>query len=225
MKQPDVSGVISGSQVDSLCRVAEVRRILMSMKAALPVDSRNCVAVTSTYPEEGKTLLSALLAAAVSDCSDKRVLVVDLNWKNPGLHKSFNLERDFELNTFLDGNNPQAHVKATMFSRVDVLTAPSRAQLAGQRNLSFLALSIVEKIKDLYDFVLLDTASVFPPNRNMVDPVVVSTTCDGVIMTVLAAVTPRNLVRRAVVNMEVSGATVLGIVMNQWRNMESSCRF
>ncbi len=225
MKQPEGPVVISGSQIDSLCRVAEVRRILMSMKAALPAETRNCVAVTSTYPEEGKTLLSALLSSAISDCSDKKVLAVDLNWKNPGLHKSFNLERDFDLNAFLDGNDPQAHVKATRFSRVDVLTAPSRAQLAGQRNLSFLALSIVEKIRDLYDFVLLDTASVFPPNRNMVDPVVVSTACDGVIMTVLAAVTPKNLIRRAVVNMEVSGARVLGIVMNQWRNVESSCRF
>jgi len=59
----------------------------------------------------------------------------------------------------------------------------------------------------------------------MVDPVIVATACDGVIMTVLAAVTPRNLIRRSVVNMEVSGATVLGIVMNQWKNVEDSCRF
>ena len=224
MKQ-SVIPVVNSHQVEKLCKVAEVRRILMSMKAALPVEQRGCVAVTSTNPEEGKTTLSVLLASAIADCEDKRILIVDLNWRNPGLHKIFKLERTFDLNSFLDGNNPQEHIQKTMLRDLDVLTAPSRSQLEGQRNLSFLALSVVERIRDLYDFVLLDTSPVFPTNRNMVDPVVVSTACDGVIMTVLAAVTPKTMVRKAVVNMEVSGITVLGIVMNQWKNLEDSCRF
>ncbi len=88
MKQP-VIPVVNGSQVEKLCKVAEVRRILMSMKAALPVEKRGCVAVTSTSPEEGKTTLSVLLASAIADCEDKKILIVDLNWRNPGLHKIF----------------------------------------------------------------------------------------------------------------------------------------
>lgn len=211
------------SQVGKLCRVAEVRRILMSMKAALPGGRQGSVAVTSTNPEEGKTLMVALLASAVADCEDKRVLALDLNWKSPGLHTLFNLERGFELDSFLDGENPRDYIKKTGFNGLDVLTAPTRAQLSRHRNLSFLGLSIVGRVRELYDFVFVDTASVFPTNQNMVDPVVVSTVCDGVIMTVMAAVTPRNMVRRAVVNMEVSGATVLGIVMNQQKNLGRSC--
>ncbi len=224
MKQPEIP-VVSGSQVESLCKVAEVRRILISMKAALPEKKKGCVAVTSTNPAEGKTILSTMLASAVADCEAKKVLAVDLNWRNPGLHSAFEIERSFDLDAFLDGDNPKAHIQNTKIKGLDVLTAPSRAQLAGHRNLSFMALSVVEVVRDLYDFVLLDTSSVFPTNRNMVDPVVVATACDGVIMTVLAAVTPKTMVRRAVVNMEVSGVTVLGIVMNQWKNLENSCRF
>ena len=224
MKQPEIP-VVNGSQVEKLCKVAEVRRILISMKAALPEKQKGCVAVTSTNPAEGKTILSTMLASAVADCEAKKVLVVDLNWRNPGLHSAFEVERSFDLNSFLDGDNPKVHIQNTKIKGLDVLTAPSMAQLSGQRNLSFLALSVVERVRDLYDFVLLDTSSVFPTNRNMVDPVVVATACDGVIMTVLAAVTPKTMVRRAVVNMEVSGVTVLGIVMNQWKNVENSCRF
>jgi len=224
MKQPECS-LIDGSQVDRLCRVAEVRRILMSIKAALPGRERGCVAVTSSSPEEGKTTLSVLLASAVADCEGKKVLAVDLNWRNPGLDQAFGLERNFNLGSFLDGNNPREFIQSTRHDFLEVLTAPSREQLAGQRNLSFLALSVVERVRGLYDFVILDTSPVFPTNQNMVDPVIVATACDGVIMTVLAAVTPRNLIRRSVVNMEVSGATVLGIVMNQWKNVEDSCRF
>ena len=224
MKQPGIP-LATESQVGKFCRVAEVRRILMSMKAALPGAARGCVAVTSTPPEEGKTLLVALLSSAVADCEGKRVLALDLNWKSPGLHTLFNVENGFELDSFLDGENPGGHVKKTGFDGLDVLTAPTREQLSGRRNLSFLGLSIVEKVREMYDFVFVDTASLFPTNQNMVDPVVVSTACDGVIMTVMAAVTPRTMVRRAIVNMEVSGATVLGIVMNQRKNVESSCRF
>ena len=224
MRQPEIP-VVQGSHVEKLCKVAEVRRILMSMKAALPEKKKGCVAVTSTNPEEGKTILSLLLASAVADCEGKKVLAVDMNWRNPGLHRAFEVERSFDLNAFLDGNNPGDQIQSTMFPGLDVLTAPSKTQLAGQRNLSFLALSVVERIRDLYDFVLLDTSPVFPTNRNMVDPVVVATACDGVIMTVLAAVTPKTMIRRAVVNMEVSGVNVLGIVLNQWKNVQDSCRF
>ena len=52
MKQPGIP-LATESQVGKFCRVAEVRRILMSMKAALPGAARGCVAVTSTTPEEG----------------------------------------------------------------------------------------------------------------------------------------------------------------------------
>ncbi len=224
MKSTDMS-VINGPDVDKLCGIAEIRRILVSMKAAMPEKSNGCVAVTSTNPGEGKTTLSVLLGSALSDCEQKKVLIADLNWRFPRIHHSFGLERNFDLNSFLDGDDPESCVQKTRFSSLDILSAPSQDQLAGQRNLSFLALSVVERIRDLYDFVFLDTAAVFPTNRNMVDPVVVSTACDGVIMTILAASTPKTMVRRAVVNMEVSGATVLGTVLNQWKNLEDSCRF
>lgn len=215
---------ISSEEVEKLCRVAEVRRILMSIKAALPPAERHCIAVTSSNPREGKTLLSALLSSAVSDCEDKKVLAVDLNWRNPGLDRLFNLKRDFSLNTYFEGSNPLEVVQTTRCGRVDLLSAPSGAQLEGWDNFSVLALSVVERIKDLYDFVVVDTPSVFPTNRNMVDPVLISTACDGVILTLLAAATPRSIIRSATVNLEISGARVLGVVMNHWKNLKHSCR-
>jgi len=224
MNNPEIP-VANGTGVDKLCRIAEIRRVLVSMKAALPEKTKGCVAVTSTNPGEGKTTLSVLLGAAVADCQDKKVLLADLHWRYPGVHTPFGLERDFDLDSFLDGNNPEKYIQHTEFENLDILSAPSPAQLEGQRNLSFLALSVVERIREFYDFVLLDTSAVFPTNRNMVDPVVVGTACDGVIMTILAASTPKTSVRRAIVNMEVSGANVLGTVLNQWRNLENDCSY
>ena len=125
MKQPGIP-VVKGSQVEKLCKVAEVRRILMSMKAALPEKQGGCVAVTSTNPEEGKTILSLLLASAVADCEGKKVLAVDLNWRNPGLHRAFEVERSFDLNSFLDGNNPEEHIQRTMFSRAGCAGRPQQ---------------------------------------------------------------------------------------------------
>ncbi|MFH1964014.1 MAG: hypothetical protein ABIJ42_00580, partial [Acidobacteriota bacterium] len=114
MKQPEIP-VVNGSQVEKLCKVAEIRRILMSMKAALPEKIKGCVAVTSANPEEGKTTLSVLLASAIADCEDKKVLAVDLNWRKPGLHRIFEVERTFDLSSFLDGNNPMEHIQRTKF--------------------------------------------------------------------------------------------------------------
>ena len=224
MKNPEIP-IVNGAEVDKLCGIAEVRRILVSMKAALPEKIKGCIAVTSTNPGEGKTTLSILLGSAVADCENKKVLLADLHWRNPRVHIPFGLKRDFDLNSFMDGNSPERYVQHTEFKGLDILSAPSPSQLEGQPNLSFLALSVVDRIRGIYDFVFLDTSAVFPTNRNMVDPVVVGTACDGVIMTVLAASTPKTLVRRAIVNMEVLGANVLGTVLNQWKNLENACNY
>ena len=66
--------------------------------------------------------------------------------------------------------------------------------------------------------VFIDSASVFPTNRYMIDPVAISRVADATIIVVMANATPRQQVKRALVSLETAGAKVLGVVANQWKN-------
>ena len=105
-------------------------------------------------------------------------------------------------------------------ANLDILTAPvsngdddsSSAESSG------VAQGILKQAREAYDVILVDTASVFPTNRRMIDPVVLGNASDAVILVVLTGVTPRQQVKRARVMLEGSGAEVAGVVVNHWKN-------
>jgi Mrp family chromosome partitioning ATPase len=61
---------------------------------------------------------------------------------------------------------------------------------------------------------LIDTASLLPVNRNMVDPAVIGHVADASILVVLTHVTSRQNARRAQKMLESAGSQVAGIVIN-----------
>jgi len=72
--------------------------------------------------------------------------------------------------------------------------------------------------REAYDMVIIDTSAILPTNRSMVDPVTFSKAADGIVLLVLNYVTPKQDVKRAYMILETSGARVLGVVVNQWKN-------
>ena len=99
---------------------------------------------------------------------------------------------------------------------MDILTAP--ADYSDLNTPAFpVAKRLVEQAAAAYDLVIIDSAAVFPTNRMMMDPVMLSGIADGVVMLVLTAVTPKQQVRKAQKIMETAGATILGVIANQLR--------
>ena len=80
------------------------------------------------------------------------------------------------------------------------------------------ATDIIWQAREAYDMVVVDTAAILPTNRSMVDPVTFSRAADGTLMVVLNCVTPKQQVKRAHMILEASGAKILGVVVNQWKN-------
>ena len=76
---------------------------------------------------------------------------------------------------------------------------------------------MITQAKAAYDLVIVDSAAIFPTNRMMMDPVMLSGITDGVVIVVLTAATPRQQVRKAQKIMETAGANILGVIANQLR--------
>ncbi len=206
--------------IELLAEIAEIKRIYSVIENSLMKSSPACLVVTSGTPEEGKTTLVAALAASAARQSDKRVLAVDLHWHAPALHSWFGLEPTFDIDDLRREKPIVDMAQSSGLNNLDILTARQSTQDKVEWNGSAPALGteIMRKAREAYDFVVVDTNSIFPTNRRMMDPVTISKAADGVALVVLANVTPRQPLKRSRMFLETAGANVLGVIVNQWKN-------
>jgi protein-tyrosine kinase len=206
-------------QREALEQVAEVKRILWAMAHALKNLRPAVVLVTSAAQGEGKSLLTAALAGAAAQSGKYRVAALDLNWYRPTLHRFFGVSQPHSSQDFL-GAAIGDLVCPSGQPGLDLLTAPG--DTAQHADLGSQALQIPEQLiaqaRERYDLVVIDSAAVFPTNRMMMDPVMLSSIVDGVMMVILAAVTARQPVRGAQKVMEAAGANILGAIGNHRRS-------
>jgi len=203
-----------------MMELAETKRIYAAIAHIFQDSTRTCLVVTSAARAEGKTTTVAGLGAIAARQSGKRVLAIDLNWFSPALHGYFGLEPVFNQKSLDNEESITKVVQASGIENLDILTAPQpRMRNNGSsKDSSSLGMEIVRMARQAYDIVLVDTSSVFPTNRYMIDPVSLSGEADGTLLVVLASVTPRQAVKRAHTRLQASGAKVIGAVVNQWKN-------
>ena len=201
-------------------QIAEMKRVYSVIDSSLPDSVSKCLVVASASPGEGKTLVAAGIASLGAQQNKQRVLGIDLNWRAPALHKYFGLNLTFDLNDLKQAQSLLEFAQPSGIEHLDILTAPKSNEGHGQtgENRGFSATEIMRQAREAYDMVIVDTSAILPTNRSMVDPVTFSKAADGIVLVVLNYVTPKQHVKRAYMILETSGARVLGVVVNQWKN-------
>lgn len=206
--------------MELLAEITEIKRIYSVIENSLMNSNPACLVVTSGFPGEGKTTMVAALSAIAARESDKRVLAMDLHWHAPALHSWFGLEPSFDMDD-LNRKKPIVDMaQSSGLNNLDILTAKKSThdEIEWDGDASALGTDIMRKARESYDFVVVDTNSIFPTNRHMMDPVAISKAADGVALVVLANVTPRQPLKRSRMFLETAGANVLGVIVNQWKN-------
>lgn len=210
----------ASNEIESLAEIAEIKRIFTTLSTDFLKTKPKCLVVTSALQSEGKTTITACLAATAALQGDCRVLAVDLNWYRSALHTCFGLSPTFDATTFSESKNLPKQAQPSGIKNLDILTAVQsvkRTNRAGAEDTA-LGKEILKLARDSYDLTVVDAASIFPANRNMIDPISISVAADGVVMTVLTKVTLRQQVKRSQKLLETAGAKLQGMIMNHWRN-------
>jgi len=173
-----------------LSRYAElVRSIRVGIQMADVDNPAKVILVTSSMPSEGKSTLARSLAFSAVK-SGQRVAVLDCDLRHPSLSKSFGLEDKPGLVDFLTASVPFEDV----ISRQDGLTifpAGMKSQnppdLLGSERLK----RVVEKLREAFDYIIIDSAPVEP----VIDARVLSAIVDKVVFVVRWQVTKREIGR------------------------------
>lgn len=147
---------------------------------------------TSTQGEEGTTFVASHTAASLAFLG-KKVVVVDMNLRRPGLPQYFSLSTDAKGMT--DYLNAPKQVRlldlvqpSAVHANLDVLPGgalvANSTELVGQEAFA----DAIRQLKEKYDYVILDTA----PLPLVTDTVLIGRTADICVFVCRAGVTPKS---------------------------------
>jgi capsular exopolysaccharide synthesis family protein len=186
----------------------QYRRLAANLHQAQGTLGIKVVMVTSAVVGEGKTLTSANLALTLSESYQKRVLLIDADFRRPSLHVLFSIEPHggFSAGLTSDAQPVRAAQLSTFLSVLPggQPTSDPIAALTSDRMRQLIA-----EARDTFDWVILDT----PPIALLSDASLVASITDGALIVVKAGSTSSDLVERAV--QAVGRERVLGIVLNR----------
>ncbi|MGH9031514.1 MAG: CpsD/CapB family tyrosine-protein kinase, partial [Acidimicrobiia bacterium] len=184
------------------------------------------VVVTSASAGEGKTSVCVNLAESLA-AAGSRVVVVDLDLRNPEAHRRFAAYNEIGVSDVLLG-------RATLDDSLQYieLPAPDSDRSAG---LSFLAAGapvhdptellatprtaqLLESLSSQADIVLLDTPPVLP----VADTLVIGRLAAGAVLVVESRSTPGPAAKRAKDSLTRNQTRLLGVVLNKFDPDEAS---
>jgi len=184
--------------------------------------------VASAHPREGKTVVACNLAVSLTAAYQKRTIIVDLNLRDPQIHRIFGIPPGPGLSEAMDGAS--VHIAATSVKGLHLLTAGASsgrltveqgfdkknngvwsapvetsfqlAQIAAFRN-------VIYSLKEYYDFVIVDLPSL--NDREL--PLLFTNQLDGVLFVVQGGKTKQLDIDRSI--QMLNEHKVLGFVFNR----------
>ena len=193
--------------------VAEAYRSLRTSIDFAAVDTPvRTLLVTSAIPDEGKTTTAANLGVVFAQAG-RRTIVLDADFRKPGVHRIFDLPNDRGLSDLLrsDATSLEDVTQATEQEHLLVITTgplpPNPAELLGSHRMR----TILSRISGSASLVIIDS----PPLQAVTDAVLLSSFTDGTLLVVDAARTHRNAVRSGREALAQAGARVLGVALNR----------
>lgn len=164
----------------------------------------------------GTTTTTALLAATLAQGKKFRVLVVDTNFRTPGLYRVFRTRSNGGLSDIVGTGSPAAesHFQPTAHENVFVVTTGAVPHCPADVVERVAADQFMAQLKAKFDFVLFDAA----PLLEFPDSYALAPHVDGIILVVEADRTPIDDALKARRELERAGGHVLGVVLNRQRD-------
>ncbi|MBD2410732.1 lipopolysaccharide biosynthesis protein [Nostoc calcicola FACHB-389] len=169
------------------------------------------IVVTSAVPKEGKSTVSANLAAAIAQLG-RKVLLIDADMRVPSQHHLWELTNAVGLSEVLVDQAEFDIAVSKVMDNLDILTAgvrpPNPLALLDSKRMASLIESFPSQYH--YDFVIIDA----PPLLLAADALTLSQMTDGILLVARPGVVDSNSAKAAQEMLERSNYNVLGLVVN-----------
>ncbi|MDX1382026.1 MAG: polysaccharide biosynthesis tyrosine autokinase [Thermoanaerobaculia bacterium] len=200
--EPGASGMSAQQEAYRSLRTA----ILLSHSGTPP----QVILVTSALPQDGKSTTAINMAVSLAQ-TGARTVIIDMDLRNSSVARGLGMEAEQGMSTYLSGNSDLAsQIRETPYPNLFIVPAgphpPNPAELIGSSRME----TGMQLLREYFTYVIVDS----PPCLGLSDPLLLSTSTDGVILLARSGRTPRRAVLRAVDTLEKVGATFLGVLVN-----------
>jgi len=168
------------------------------------------ICVTSAMPGEGKSITFLNLAISIAEAGQK-VLLIDADLRRPAVARLTGKTMSAGLSNVLAGFvNEKEAIGKDIYPNLDILFSgdipPNPSELLGADAFK----ELIERVSAQYEYVLIDA----PPVNLVSDACIIADCVDGVLVLVHQKRSRKDGVMRAVEKLQLTGANILGFVLN-----------
>lgn len=200
---------------------AEMFRNLRTNIQFMNTDSeKKVMIVTSTIPGEGKSYVSANLAAAFAQL-DKKVLIIDTDMRKGRQYSLFNLKPRPGISNFLSGvveqdfigdkEDIRNYIQETDVENLYLIPAGNVPPNPSELLVSPKLKKIIHELKQSFDIIIFDA----PPCLIVADALIIARLVDFSIIVTAQNITRIENLKRAKLAIENVGGKIAGVVLNK----------
>ena len=190
------------------------RNLYTSIRFLNSGPSLKAIALTSSLPAEGKSLVNVLLAKTISEMGLK-VLQIDADMRKPQLHFRLGLNNLNGLSNLLTDESlvwNDVVQKVPDYQNWKVISAgtlpPDPTRLLSSKQMNDLIMKF--RSEGDFDIILFDT----PPVLGLSDASLVAQHCDGLMLLIGLNKVDRSLPKESINRVEENGGQVVGLITN-----------
>ena len=207
------------TELDQKSPIAEAFRTVRTNISFSDVDNEiQTILFTSTKQNEGKSTVISNVAYSFSKLENCKVLLMDLDLRNPTVHKMFGVSNTYGLMDNLKSDRPLEKCIHKIEENIHVLPTgaipPNPTEILSSKKMA----KFLEDIKSHYDYIFIDA----PPVGVVSDATIISSNVDGVMYVVGAKETDLSHAQVAIDNLKKADANIIGSVLNKYEMNQSS---
>ena len=176
--------------------------------------------ITSSAPEEGKSVTVINLGIAFSELRNQKTLLLEGDLRRPVFETLFNRSCPTGLLQLLRGEitDVDQAIQHTVYDNLDFLPAGGHEPMHSSELLSGPRMDqVLDRLRDRYDHIFIDS----PPVVTVTDACIIGSKCDSTILVIRMHHTPAEIVDRAKRLLRANQCDVAGIILTHLRREPS----
>ena len=173
------------------------------------------ILVTSTFPGEGKSWTSSNLAATFAQ-TGKKIILIDSDMRKGRQYAILGVAPAPGLSNYLSGvgthgESLKSCIQKTEIENLDIMVAGNIPPNPSELLSSEAMLELLEKVKKLYDIVIIDGT----PCQLVADSLILARVVDSTIVVTAYKSTKKKDLQRVITGINNVGGKIFGIVLNK----------
>ena len=186
------------------------KELKAKLQTQYPDEKVKTIMFTGTTNKSGCTNTASGYAMSLAYTYRQKVLLVDVNLRNPGIHNFFNNTDVPDLFDIYNKNFPRIDQKILGNLYIITCNPENTEEISGFFSSGRFE-EFLKKMRDKFDYVILDG----PPILTCSESRIISTKVDGVILMIESGKTRRRVALKAKAEIEKSGGYLLGVILNK----------